>query len=181
MRRNTGKTSLNQVPEGMKKVKHWPGELNFDYGGGKYDKASNWLWEEKRVHNLVYDIHNRSDRENIFALRLLHECKSFSCFNVLNVMQDFKERLEVYHLYKRMMGLPVAFFSIYEGSRSGTGGQTSKGWQNNLIKSFYVTEINEVFSHGYDVMHPLGLIVVKKLEPDPRTVDHQVQRLYGGL
>lgn len=181
MKRDTGSTSLNQIPMGMKLVKYWPGDLNFDYGGGKYETASNWLWKQKKVHNIVYDLYSRRGRENAFALRLLHECKSFTCFNTLNVMEDSKERLDVYHMIKRMLGLPIIFFSIYEGDRSGIGKETSKGWQSNQKKSFYLKEIQEVFKHGYDVMHPAGLIVVQKLELDPKQRDHQVQRLYGGF
>lgn len=181
MKRNTGKTSLNQVPAGMKLVKDWPGDLNFDYGGGKYETASEWLWEEKKVINLVYDKYNRSEKENALALRMLHECKTFTCFNTLNVMEDFKERLDVYHLVKRMVGLPAVFFTVYEGDKSGVGILTTKGWQNNLPTSFYLGELQETFKYGYDVMTQSKLIVVQKLDTSHRLITHQVKKLYGGF
>ena len=39
----------------------------------------------------------------------------------------------------------TAYFDIYEGSRSGEGAKTSKGWQNNMKADDYLEEIQQVF------------------------------------
>jgi hypothetical protein len=131
LKRNTGKTSLNQVPAGMKKVEHWPGPANLDYGGGKYLKATKWLAENRGVMNFVYDKYNKTWAENTRALVASDMCQSLTCFNTLNVMETLEERYEVYSMIKRMPKLEYAFISVYVGDRSGKGKETSRGWQNN--------------------------------------------------
>ena len=56
-------TSLAQVPALHKKVKWVPGTRNLDYGGGRYDHATEFL-REKGVENFVFDPYNRDAQHN---------------------------------------------------------------------------------------------------------------------
>lgn len=56
-------TSLNQVPSATRKIKWEPGTVNVDIGGGRFDKATDYL-RDNGVENLVFDPFNRNAEHN---------------------------------------------------------------------------------------------------------------------
>jgi len=51
------------------------------------------------------------------------------CANVLNVIAEPEARAEL--IETAAMADGKAYFTVYEGDRSGVGRRTTKGWQNN--------------------------------------------------
>ena len=139
-------TSQNQQAAGFKKISWKPGSVNLDYGGGKYEKATNYLLEQG-VTNLVYDKFNRPAAHNKMVLVLAKEAETTTCFNVLNVIKEESFRKKVIKECKRKK-TKVIYFTVYEGNKSGEGA-ASKGkkrsWQNNMKLRDYLDEVKAVF------------------------------------
>ena len=147
-------TSLNQIPALLKNVPWEGGELNLDYGGGKYDKGTEYLWQEHGVMNLVYDPYNREAAHNWAVMHFIDKsggADTVTCANVLNVIQSADDRREVLCNIKRHMCFEgTAYFMVYEGDRSGVGKQTGPDqWQENRKTADYIREIEDVFEHVY--------------------------------
>jgi len=157
---NTGKTSVNTIAAGFKKVPAWPGQLNFDYGGGKYRTASEWLFKEKGVINLVYDKYNKTRAENALALHFKNRCQTMTCFNVLNTMKSKTERNEVYDFAKALIGATKVYFTVYEGYKTEVGSITSKGWQNHRRLKTYLEEIEKAFEKNWEIKMYKQMITV---------------------
>jgi hypothetical protein len=115
-----------------------------DYGGGRYDTATNYL-EGFGIENHVYDPYNRSSEHNTEALS--HEFDSVTLLNVLNVIESPQERREVIRdAYGRLKeGLMI--IQIYEGNKSGFGTISKKQtYQGNRKTEFYVEEVKQALS-----------------------------------
>ncbi|MFA5071346.1 MAG: hypothetical protein WC511_03165 [Candidatus Pacearchaeota archaeon] len=147
----SAKTSVNskKLPAIFKKIECvWThGAINVDYGGGKYDIATDYL-QEKNILNLIYDPFNRSAEYNAIVLTTLryYPADTATISNVLNVIREKEIRKRVtQHVYDLLKPEGKAFFSFYAGDRSGVGKETSKGWQENRIAKSYIVEIEEVF------------------------------------
>jgi len=139
-------TSVNskKVPRLFSLVKDWQsGTRNLDYGGGRYDTATEYL-AARGVTNCIYDPYNRSQEEN---RKVMNFWKYDTCTisNVLNVIKEKEMRswiladaiLEVRNDAK-------IYVTVYEGNGSGVGCLTKKDcWQNNQPISFYEKEIRE--------------------------------------
>lgn len=137
-------TSLAQVPALHKKVKLTPGTRNLDYGGGRYDHATEFL-KEKGVENFVFDPYNRDSKHNA-EVKAGAPYDSCTIANVLNVIAEPGARKRVLENARSMVkpGGQI-YISVYVGDNSGAGRETSKGWQENRKTKDYQGEIAEVF------------------------------------
>ena len=139
----------NKVPALFKMVEWEPGTVNVDYGAGKYDTASEYLLE-RHVWNFSVDPYNRTHKENLEA-QVWIECAggadTVTCSNVLNVIQNKKDRFDcIFRCWEMLKYGGTAYFTVYEGDKSGIGRQTGKDqWQENRKTEDYIREILEVF------------------------------------
>lgn len=158
----SAKTSINskRVPAVFKKtLKYMPkGGVNLDVGGGKFDTATEFL-ADNGIVNLIYDPYNRSRKHNYNILKAVNNhngVNTVTCSSVLNVIQEDEVLFDIAQLcYDSLNGYGVAFFTVYEGDKSGVGRKTNKGYQRNekldryryILKSIFpkVTKINGVF------------------------------------
>lgn len=158
-------TSLNQVPSGMRKVDWKSGTTNVDIGGGRFDTATEFL-KEQGVENLVFDPFNRDAKHNEVVANRVREEKAdtATCHNVLNVIDTEASRANVIlQAAKAIKPDGTAYFTVYEGDKSGVGKQTkSDSWQNNRKTKDYVGEIEKYFD---DVKVKNGVIIAKSPKP----------------
>ena len=160
-------TSRNQLAGGIKAValaKMLPeGTLNLDYGGGRYDKAIEYL-KTLDVINLVFDPFNRSNEHNREVLDVISEyggADSCTCCNVLNVIDGDAAKITALKNINRLVrsGGKI-YIQTYEGSDkvetqndkgkmvkkpSGVGKQTKDGWQENRETLDYLPLVQSVF------------------------------------
>ena len=147
-------TSRRQVPALLNPqhgVFRERGGLNFDLGGGKYDLATEHLWSQYGVENLVYDPFNRSPEHNQSVLNRLADrpADSSTILNVLNVIQEPEDRRQVLELARsQTKDDGRIYISVYirDGNNSPT--QTRDGLQLNRRPSAYLAEIESVFGPG---------------------------------
>ena len=139
-------TSLNQVPAVFKKVNWKSGTTNIDIGGGRYDTATNFM-KDKGVTNVVFDPFNRDAEHNRNAFeKIQSKGDTVTVANVLNVIKEAGVRDNVIlQAAKALKPDGTAYFGIYEGDASGSGKETSKGWQNNRKTADYVPEVAKHF------------------------------------
>jgi hypothetical protein len=146
----SAKTSINssRVPAIFKLVKFAPKTMNLDYGGGRFDIATEFLAEQD-VTNLIYDPYNRTAGHNaevISAVKANNGADTVTCSNVLNVIKEPEVRLEVItNIHKLLKPMGVAYFTVYEGTGAGNSGETKAGYQLNRKTEDYVEEISRVF------------------------------------
>jgi len=143
----SGKTSRNQLAGGFSKIDWKPGDVNLDYGGGKYEKSTLWMLE-KGCTNLVFDIVNRTEEHNKMVLELAKKAETTTCFNVLNVIMEPEVRKIVIKECKRETTKRI-YFTVYEGEGkkkgTGVGEKTSQGWQNYKRLVDYLPEVQAVY------------------------------------
>ena len=137
------KTSRNQIARGFKLVDWSDIPINFDIGGGKYDKATEWLGRHM-VKNLVYDPYNRSNEFNEQSLYHSQFAYSSTIFNVLNVIPELRERIELLRFAKRERTKYI-FITVYEGDKTGIGKETRDGFQHNKKLINYLPEIQYIY------------------------------------
>ena len=162
MGKESAYTSLKQIPAVFKKYEL--GERNFDFGGGKYDNGSRYLFKHQTI-NMVYDPFNRTSEHNnrVLTYMLMGNISSITCLNVLNVIKDKEERKVVlsyirYVLDQQSFGkLPVIFFQFYEGNRSGI--PSKKTTQTNMKTVDYIPEIQVVFPE-FDIQREGNVLIV---------------------
>lgn len=139
-------TSQNFQAGGFKKIDWKPGTVNLDYGGGKYEKATNWMLQQG-VINLVYDKFNRSPEHNKQVLLLAKEATTTTCFNVLNVIKEEDIRKKVIKDCKRQKTEKI-YFTVYAGNGTGVGAPSrgkKSAWQNNKPLKEYLEEVRAVY------------------------------------
>lgn len=158
-------TSLNQIPSATRKIKWQEGTVNVDIGGGRFDKATEFL-KEQGVENLVFDPFNRDAEHNQAVAERVRDEKAdtVTCNNVLNVIDSESSRANVIlQAAKALKEGGTAYFSVYEGDKSGVGRQTkSDSWQNNRPTKDYVKEIERYFD---DVSVKNGVITARNPKP----------------
>lgn len=160
-------TSINssKLPAVFNMVSFKPGTVNLDYGGGKFDNASEYL-AQKDVTNLIFDKFNRSNDHNRDVIKKVRQnggADTATCSNVLNVIKERDIRVnEVIKNIKNMLKPGgVAYFTVYEGTGAGDSKETKAGYQLNKKTADYVEEIEEVFGDG-NVQRKGKLIIAKK-------------------
>ena len=154
--RTSANTSINstKVPALFRKIRWIAGTRNLDWGGGKYDTATEYL-KQYGVQNVIYDPFNRSDEENHAALAGTYDTVTLS--NVLNVIAERDVRIEaVQGALDHLKPGGRLYISVYEGNHSGVGRRTKPDcWQCNRPLTDYAIEIGEelnlfsVIRHGY--------------------------------
>ena len=154
-------TSLNQVARAFRHIDWKPGTVNVDIGGGRFDRATEYL-AEKEVENLVFDPFNRDAEHNRAIAERVREKKAdtVTCNNVLNVIDTERSRANVIlQAAKALKPEGTAYFSVYEGDKSGVGRQTkSDSWQNNRPTKDYIDEVKQYFD---DVTLKNNIIIAK--------------------
>jgi hypothetical protein len=143
-------TSLSQVPALFKKadITFPEGSVNLDIGGGRFNKATEYMATERNVENLVLDPYNRSPEHNAaISARVSSEpADTATAANVLNVIAEPKARADVIRQAStNIKPGGTAYFQIYEGARTGVGKETSKGFQNNKKTADYLLEVESIF------------------------------------
>lgn len=125
------------------------GDANLDYGGGKFDTATNYL-NSLGIENFIYDPYNRPESvKELEKYKFKGHFNSCTLSNVLNVIKEEEVRLkilrEISHFYLKR-GCPL-YITVYEGDKTGVGKETKKGcWQNNKKLSSYVKEVSIFFN-----------------------------------
>jgi hypothetical protein len=124
------------------------GNINLDYGGGKYDLITNSL-SLLGVTNLVFDPFNRPAEMNVnIQTSLMIEKGADTCTmsNVLNVIREseFRHRALVNARHMMNNGAKI-YITVHDGDRSGVGKETAKGWQENRATKTYLEEVQKVF------------------------------------
>lgn len=132
------------------KVVDWKqGTINADIGGGRFNNATKYL-KDLGVSNYIYDPFNR---DIFFNTNSMEKCcngkaSTVTCNNVLNVIAEEKARNEVIATCCEALNPSgTAYFCIYEGSRTGIGAISSKGWQENRATADYIKEIKKYFDN----------------------------------
>ena len=147
---SSAKTSVNILPRTFKAIDFEPGTVNLDYGGGRFDKVTEFL-AAKDVVNYVYDPYNRSAEHNaevLGAVRKNGGADTITCNNVLNVICEPSSRDRVIRNIKKLLKPGgTAYFLTYKGDGSGAGKETKAGYQNNRPTKFYVDEVEKHFSN----------------------------------
>jgi len=163
MAQASAKTSRNIIPSAFK---HFDiGSVNLDFGGGKYDTATEFL-KTKNVTNLVFDPFNRSDEHNakIMSEIIVNGCDSITCLNVLNVISE-TERKEIYKHIKMMLETTrcnKVIFQMYAGNGTGVAEFSNGVNQNNLRLTHYFTELLEHFASYQVEKVPSKYVIIQK-------------------
>ena len=141
----------NKLPAIYKLVDFEPGSVNLDFGGGKFDNAINFV-KDKGATLVVYDPYNRSQQHNKEALEIIRSNKGADNIvnsNVLNVIAEPESRLAVIkNIYNLLKTGGNAYFTVYEGDKSGEGRETKAGYQLNRATNDYLEEIQKVFPNA---------------------------------
>ena len=154
----------NKVPAIFKKIdwyRHGSEVKNLDYGGGKYDTATEYLRKTWSVENFIYDPYNRGKLFNDFTLKQTpYDTATLS--NVLNVVLEEEARLFILnHIKTLLKPTGVLHITVYEGSRTGIATVNSKRniCQLNRPLRDYLDEVKKVFPGAYAKN---GMIIAKK-------------------
>jgi len=150
------------------------GTINADIGGGRFETATEYL-KEQGVTNVIWDPFNRPPKENAAAVEKIANGKSDTATvsNVLNVIAEPKARdMVIASAASSLKAGGAAYFSIYEGDRSGQGHATPKGYQLNRPTKDYVGEISKFFG---DVTVRHGVIVATQ----PKEIDPHRQPVFS--
>lgn len=165
---NSAKTSLNQVSRIHTNTKFEPNTIVLDYGGGKFDKAVEYL-ANQGVVNLVYDPYNRSAEHNREVLDIIKENNGADyvvCANVLNVIKEESVIINVLEdLDKYCKSNGVIRICVYEGNKSNnqSSNDGKKTFQQNKKTKDYYDIINEVYGKkGYNITLKNNIYEIKK-------------------
>jgi hypothetical protein len=162
MQLNLANSSLNHIPAIFRKIPWEVGQINFDVGGGRYDKATDFLFDNG-VMNVIFDQYARSAEHNFRSMEWMeeNEADTATLSNVLCVIKEKRERLNLLALAKDYLKPGGKLYvSIYAGDGTGRGKPTkSKTWQNNRPLRTYLREIKEIFP---DATLEKGFIIATK-------------------
>ena len=143
------RTSVNQLPAVFNRVEWQPETVNLDYGGGRFDQATEFL-SGKGVVNLVFDPYNRAAEHNKDIMHKLRKRKADTATiaNVLNVIKEPEIRKQVMRKVRSLVK-PGGYVYImcYRGEGSCPG-PTCNGWQENRPIKTYLEEVQQVFSEA---------------------------------
>jgi len=149
-------TSINvaKLPAAYNKLKKagifTKGMKMVDIGGGKFDNAVDMLKGEG-VDLKVYDPFNRTAQHNKTVAQAVQggQVDAAISNNVLNVIKEKENQLLVVEqAFDAVKGNGKAYFSVYEGSKSGVGKETKAGFQHNKKTADYVSLVEDVFGKG---------------------------------
>jgi hypothetical protein len=160
---SSANTSINssKLPAIFNLVDFKSGSLNLDFGGGKFDNATEFLAQQD-VESLVYDPYNRTAEHNKEVLRKVVEnggADTITLSNVLNVIAEEESRLAVLRNCKKLLkSSGTLYVTVYEGTGKGDSKETKSGYQLNKKTVDYLDEISSVFS---DVSRKGKLIIAK--------------------
>lgn len=164
---SSANTSINssKLPAVFSKVKFKPGTINLDYGGGKFDNATEFLAQQD-VTNLIFDKFNRSDEHNRDVIKKVRQnggADTATCSNVLNVIKERDIRVNevIKNIYSLLKSGGTAYFTVYEGTGAGDSRETKAGYQLNKKTADYIEEIAEIFGDN-NVSRKGSVIVAKK-------------------
>jgi hypothetical protein len=156
----SGNGSFNKgqgrVPALFKKISWRPNTVNFDYGCGyksTQDRISEFL-ADKGVEYIGFDKFNQTSQEQEDAWAAIDEvggADTATCANVLNVVKERDVRVNeiIANIYDILKTGGVAYFDVYEGDRSSSGGQTGKdNYQLKRPIDRYVEEVAEIFGEN---------------------------------
>ncbi len=165
---NSAKTSLNQISRIHTNTKFEPNTVVLDYGGGKFDKAVEFM-KSQNVLNLVYDPYNRSNEHNREVLDYIKENNGADyvvCANVLNVIKEesiIRNVLEDLDKYCKNGG--IIRICVYEGNKQndGKGNDSKNTYQRNSKTKDYEQIIRDVYENkGYNVDLKNNIYEIKK-------------------
>ena len=145
-------TSINasKLPAIFRLVNFKPDTINLDYGGGKFDNATEYL-KEKDVENLIYDPYNRTREHNTKVLNIIREnggADTCTLSNVLNVVKEREIRIEILENIKELLKDDgTLYITVYEGTGLADEKETKAGYQLNRKTRDYLEEIEEVFGN----------------------------------
>jgi hypothetical protein len=141
-----------------------PGAVTLDMGGGRFEKATEFL-AEHGVRNLVYDPYNRTPAHNkkaLAAFKRSRRPRAILISNVLNVIRSPAERAGVLREVSRYLPRrSVAWFTVYERNADGKGCWTQDGWQENRRTASYVPELAQYFGPERVTLLPDKVIEVR--------------------
>lgn len=145
-------TSVNQIAS-IYKLKNIfkKGDRVLDYGGGKYDTATEFM-AKKGVSVQVYDPFNRTPEHNRMVLkRFMNKAPDvIVCANVLNVIKEPEIIVDIVQNIKRLAGRNTkVLISVYERDKTGIGVRTDKGWQRNERAEEYGKFILPYFTFAF--------------------------------
>lgn len=135
------------------------GQIVLDWGGGKYDMTKDKIESEKKLNFYIHDEFNRSPEHNKeVELEVLNKggADIITIANVLNVIKEKSERIKTLQKAKKFLkSNGKVYISVYNAVRTPNytetneyvGQSTSKGWQNAQPLSFYLSEVQQVFSN----------------------------------
>lgn len=161
-------TSINdkKLPTGftnlIKKNIFKKNQIVVDIGGGKFDNAVDKL-KSIGAYLHVYDPFNRSIKHNEAVIKKVADGGADVAVsnNTLNVIAEDKNIITVIaQSHNALRDNGKAYFTVYEGDRSGMGKVTSKGFQRNLPTQSYIDMVKEVY--GNDVKKEGNVIVATK-------------------
>ena len=161
-------TSINseRLPAGynnlIKKNVFKKGQSVIDIGGGKFDNAVEKL-KTLGARLYVYDPFNRTQEHNDRVVEAVADgaadiAVSNNTLNVINEDANVMRVIAQAHNALKQNG--KAYFTVYEGDRSGVSKLTSKGFQRNLPTTAYIDAVKKVF--GEQVRKQGNLIVATK-------------------
>ena len=138
-------TCLNQVAAIYNKFQFPKGSRVLDYGGGRYDKAKQYM-AENGVEVMVYDKYNRTPDHNavVMAKAKQNTPDYVVCSNVLNVIAEDEIVDEVLFNLASFTGSTV-LITVYEGNGTGVGKVTTKGYQRNAKLCSYLPMVEKYF------------------------------------
>jgi hypothetical protein len=169
-------TSTNILPRGLRELSELgigvQGGVNLDVGGGRFDTGTRAL-QEQGIENLVWDPYWKSQEHNDSVLARVGAqggADSATLLNVLNVIENPAERAQaVQRAYGALRPGGKLLVQVYEGNKSGVGGPTPKGWQENRGIGSYRTEV-EAAAPGATVTRRGRYLVVEKPADAPVTL-----------
>lgn len=158
-------TSINgsKLPAIFKLVDFHTNTLNLDYGGGKFDNATEYL-KTLGVTNLIYDKFNRTAQHNQEVIRAVLEnggADTCTLSNVLNVIKEESIRHEILvNIYKLLKSDGILYITVFEGKPGQKEGPTKSGYQLARKTSEYIDEVANVF--GEDKVTRRGKLIVAR-------------------
>ena len=158
-------TSINgsKLPAIFKLVDFHANTLNLDYGGGKFDNATEYL-KTLGVTNLIYDKFNRTAQHNQEVIRAVLEnggADTCTLSNVLNVIKEESIRHEILvNIYKLLKSDGILYITVFEGQPGQKEGPTKSGYQLARKTSEYIDEVANVF--GEDKVTRRGKLIVAR-------------------
>lgn len=158
-------TSINgsKLPAIFKLVDFHANTLNLDYGGGKFDNATEYL-KTMGVTNLIYDKFNRTAQHNQEVIRTVREnggADTCTLSNVLNVIKEESIRHEILvNIHKLLKSDGILYITVFEGQPGQKEGPTKSGYQLARKTSEYIDEVANVF--GEDKVTRRGKLIVAR-------------------